>query len=242
LNKPRNLRVGNNDALIVTDIQNDFLPGGALPVREGDQVIPMMNEYIRIFKSGKAKIIISRDWHPKDHISFKSQGGSWPPHCVQNTTGSEFSPDLKIPKDVIIVSKATDPAKEAYSVFDGTDLASKLKTQGIQRVFIGGLATDYCVKESVLHAMKLGFQVAVLIDGIRGIDAKPGDVEKAMDDMMKHGATPVMLGDFPEVEALAGEENPAEVIGDEPLTKGDVKKKARMRPKGSYKQVRRERG
>jgi nicotinamidase/pyrazinamidase len=164
------------------------------------------------------------------------------PHCIKETDGAEFSPDLKRPKEVTIVSKATDPAKEAYSVFDGTGLADKLKAQGITRIFVGGLATDYCVVNSVLDARKMGFDVLVLVDGSRGINVKPDDVEKALNAMSKSGAQQITLADFPEPEALAGDESNMEVTGDKPLTEGDIKKKARMRPKGSYKQVRRERG
>jgi nicotinamidase/pyrazinamidase len=232
----------STDALIVTDIQNDFLPGGSLPVKEGDQIVPVINEYLRVFKSVKAKIFASRDWHPANHMSFKAQGGPWPPHCIQNTEGAKFHYSLKLPEDVVIVSKATDPAKEAYSVFEGTGLIETLKTAEIQRLFVGGLTTDYCVKESVLQARKLGYPVIVLVDGTRGINVRPGDADKAMDEMIKNGALTIALADLPEPLTLAGEENLAEVIGDTPLTKGDMKKKARMRPKGSYKQVRRERG
>ncbi len=236
------MKIGNSDALLVTDIQNDFLPGGALPIKEGDEVIPVLNEYIQIFKHAKAKIIASRDWHPENHISFKAQGGPWPPHCVQDTEGAKFHPDLKLPADTTIVSKAIDPHNEAYSVFEGTGLGNMLKAQGISRIFVGGVATDYCVVNSVLDAKKLGLEAVVLMDGIRGIDANPGDVDKAVDAMIKSGATSLTLADFPEPETLAGEESPAEVIADQPLTKVDIKKKARMRPKGSYKRVRRERG
>jgi nicotinamidase/pyrazinamidase len=242
LNKPRNLKIMSTDALIVTDIQNDFLPGGTLPVKEGYQIVPVMNEYLRIFKSAKAKIFASRDWHPANHMSFKAQGGPWPPHCIQNTEGAKFHSNLKLPEDTVIVSKATDPAKEAYSVFEETGLIETLKAAEIQRLFVGGLTTDYCVKESVLQARKLGYPVVVLVDGTRGINVRPGDGDRAMDEMIKNGALTLTLADLPEPLTLAGEENPAEVIGDTPLTKGDMKKKARMRPKGSYKQVRRERG
>jgi nicotinamidase/pyrazinamidase len=242
LKKNLDLNTTAKDALIVTDIQMDFLPGGALPVPEGDLVIPVLNEYLRIFKRTKAKIFASRDWHSLNHISFKAQGGPWPPHCVQETEGAKFSPALKLPKDIIVVSKATDPLREAYSVFDGTGLEDQLKSQGVTRIFVGGLATDYCVVNSVLDARKMGFNVVVLVDGSRGINVKPGDVDKALNAMMKSGAEQITLADFPEPEALTGDESNMEVTADKPLTEGDLRKKARMRPKGSYKQVRRERG
>ncbi len=236
------LNLTAKDTLLVTDIQMDFLPGGALPVPEGDLVIPVLNEYLRIFEKTRAHIIASRDWHPRNHISFKAQGGPWAPHCIQETEGAKFSPALKLPKDVMIVSKATDPHKEAYSVFVGTQLADTLKAQGVTRVFMGGLATDYCIVHSVLDARKMGFDVVVLVDGSRGINVNPGDVNKALNAMAKSGAEQITLADFPEPEALTGDESTMEVTGDKPLTAGDIRKKARMRSKGSYKQVRRERG
>ncbi len=235
-------KIGKQDALIIADIQIDFLPGGALPIKEGDQTIPALNDYAKIFEKANAKIIVSRDWHPLNHISFKDQGGPWAPHCIQNTDGAKFDPRLKLPNEAIVVSKATDPAKEAYSVFDGTDLAVKLKSQAISRVFVGGLATDYCVVNTVLDARKMGFDAVVLMDATRGINVEPGDVDRAIRAMIKSGAQQVTLADFPEPEGLAGEESAAEVIADKPLGKVDVKKHARMRPKGAYKRVRRERG
>jgi nicotinamidase/pyrazinamidase len=242
LKKPLNLSLGSKDALIVTDIQLDFLSGGALPVPEGDQVIPVLNEYLSIFKKTKATIIASRDWHPANHISFKAQGGPWPPHCVQDTEGAKFHTDLKLPNNTFIVAKATDPSKEAYSVFDGTGLADILQSQEVTRIFIGGLATDYCIVNTVLDARKLGIDVMVILDGSRGINVRPGDIDRAYDAMVKSGAEPITIADFPEPEALVGEESTEEVIGDQPLSKVELKKKARMRPKGAYKRVRRERG
>jgi nicotinamidase/pyrazinamidase len=235
-------KIGNKDALIIADIQVDFLSGGALPVKEGDQTIPVLNEYAKIFKQANAKIIASRDWHPPNHISFKAQGGPWPPHCVQDTEGAKFDPLLKVPTGTLVVSKATNPAKEAYSVFDGTDLAGTLKSKGVTRVFVGGLATDYCVVNTVLDARKLGLDAVVLVDATRGINVEPGDADRAIRTMVKSGAEQATLTDFPEPEALKGEESMAEVAGDKPLSKVDVKKTARMRSKGAYKRLRRERG
>jgi len=229
------LNISSKDALIVADIQNDFLPGGALPVDQGDQIIPVLNDYAKMFNKAKAKIVASRDWHPPKHISFTAQGGPWPPHCVRETDGAKFSPDLKLPSGTNIVSKATDSGKEAYSVFDGTELGEQLKAQGVTRIFIGGVATDYCVVNSVMDARKMGFDVVVLVDATRGINVKSGDVDQAFETMRRNGATQLTLADFPEPEALSGVESPEEVDGDKPLGKSDVKKKARMRPKGSYK-------
>ena len=122
MKKPLNLIISSKDALIVTDIQNDFLPGGALPVEDGDLIVPVLNEYTKIFKAANAPVFASRDWHPANHVSFTAQGGPWPPHCVQDTKGAEFSPELKLPRGTEVVSKANNPVKEAYSVFDDTGL------------------------------------------------------------------------------------------------------------------------
>lgn len=238
----KDIRINSDDALIITDVQIDFLPGGPLPVPEGDQVIPVLNEYARIFKKAKAKIFVTRDWHPPNHVSFKSQGGPWPPHCVQHSEGARFHPDLKLPENTMIISKATDPAKESYSGFDGTEMASKLKSAGVARVFVGGLATDYCVLNTVLDARKLGFETVLLADATRGINVKPGDVQKAIDEMVAKGAELVTLADFTDPSEIPPLESGTERIGDKPLAKVDMKKKARMRPRGPYKRVRTERG
>jgi len=236
------LDVTSKDALIATDIQMDFLPGGVLAVPDSDQVIPFLNDYIKMFKECKATIVASRDWHPANHMSFISQGGRWKPHCVQNTEGARFSPALKIPETVLIVSKATNPEKEAYSVFDGTGLAEHLGTDGIQRVFIGGLAADYCVLNSALDARKMGLETYVLIDATRGLNVKPGDVDRAFETMKQRGVKFATLTDFPEPGLLKGVEGPEEVETDKPLGIKDVRKKARMKAKGAYDRVRRERG
>jgi nicotinamidase/pyrazinamidase len=239
----KDFSVGKTDALIIVDVQNDFCPGGALPVSEGDQVIPVLNDYIKIFKKANARIFATRDWHPPNHISFKAQGGPWPPHCVQNSEGTKFHPDLKLPSDTTVISKATDPLKEAYSGFDGPELANTLKTQGAARVFVGGLATDYCVKNTVLDARKMGFETVLLLDAIRGINAEPDDVTKAIDKMIESGAEQGTLADFPDLLEVPPTEDPdAERLGDKPLSKVETKKKARMRPRGPYKRIRAERG
>ena len=223
------------------DVQNDFCPGGALPVPEGDQVIPALNDYIKLFTKAKARIFATRDWHPPNHISFKAQGGPWPLHCVRNTEGARFHPDLKLPSGTTIVSKAMDPLKEAYSGFDGTGLANKLTTHGVARVFVGGLATDYCVKHTVLDSRKLGFEVVLLLDASYGINAKPGDVARAIDDMIESGAEQATLTDFMYFLEVPPAGSPdAERLSEKPLLKFETKKKARMRPRGPYKRIRTE--
>ena len=236
------LDITSKDALIATDIQIDFLPGGALPVPDGDLVIPVVNDYIKMFREANAKIVASRDWHPANHMSFISQGGPWLSHCVQNSDGAKFSPALKLPENALVVSKATNPEKEAYSVFDGTGLAEQLKTEGIKRILIGGFAADYCVLNSVLDARKMGIETYVLADATKGLNVKKGDVDKAFEMMKQNGAKLVTLGDFPEPEPLKGVEAPEDIEADKPLGKSDVRKKARMKAKGAYDRVRRERG
>ena len=145
--------LNEKDALLIVDVQRDFCPGGALPVHEGDQVIPVLNDYIKIFMNAGVEIYATRDWHPPNHKSFKPYGGIWPPHCIKESKGAEFHPDLKLSEKVKIVSKAIHPTQEAYSGFEGTKLKENLIKKGIERVFVGGLATDYCVKK--LCSMRL---------------------------------------------------------------------------------------
>ena len=186
----------DKDALILVDVQRDFCSGGALPVPDGEKVIPVLNKYIEKFSKAGALIVATRDWHPPNHMSFKDYGGIWPSHCIQGTLGAEFHPDLRLPREVRIVSKATSADKEAYSGFDGTNLERELKDAGIKRVFVGGLATDYCVKSTVLDALRLGFKTILLVDAIKGVDAKPGDSERAIEEMVRNGAKKASLNDL----------------------------------------------
>ncbi len=185
--------LGRGDGLIIVDLQRDFLPGGALAVPRGDEVVPVMNRYIRLFREKRLPVVATRDWHPPDHCSFRSQGGPWPPHCVQGTPGAEFAPGLELPEDVIIVSKATSRDQEAYSGFQGTDLDERLREMGVKRLFVGGLATDYCVLATVRDALALGYQVCLLLDAVRAVDVNPGDGERAVEEMKTLGALPVTL-------------------------------------------------
>jgi nicotinamidase/pyrazinamidase len=234
-------KISKEDALIIVDVQRDFCPGGALPVPEGDQVVPVLNDYIKLFTAANARIFATRDWHPPNHMSFKAYGGPWPPHCIQHSEGAKFHPDLKLPEDTSVISKAMDSSRESYSGFDDTALADKLKKAGVARVFVGGLATDYCVKNTVLDAIKLGFKTALLLDASRGINVKPGDVEKATDEMAAKGAEKVTLADFPEPPELLQQELGVEKMEEEPLTKAEKKKKSRMRSRGPYRKTRIER-
>lgn len=176
------------DALVIADIQRDFLPGGALGVAGGDEVIGPANRAIECFHSRGLPVVISRDWHPRGHCSFQATGGPWPEHCVRDTPGAAFAPELAVPADSIIISKGQLPDREAYSAFEGTPLAAALAGQRIKRLFIGGLTTDYCVQSTVLDARRLGFEVVVLDDAIRAVNASPGDEDAAIRRMRDAGA------------------------------------------------------
>ena len=182
-----------HDALILVDIQNDFLPNGSLAVPDGDKVIPALNKAILAFEKAARPIYATRDWHPLNHSSFHAQGGPWPPHCVQNTPGAEFSRDLCLPASAIIISKADNPKVEAYSEFESTGLAESLAKLGIKRIIVGGLATDYCVKATVLDARKAGYETLVIENGIAGVNVHPGDDKKAIQCMKDAGATFISL-------------------------------------------------
>jgi len=184
------------DALIIVDMQNDFMPGGALPVPNALEIIPIINSYIDMFKKNKAVFVATRDWHPPNHISFKSRGGPWPPHCIQGTRGAEFHPDLALPQDVIVVSKAYDENIEAYSGFEGTNLDQMLKLREIKRVFICGVATDYCVKATALDALRLRYQVFLLMDAVRGVDIPRGSTARAIEELLNEGAILITVNDF----------------------------------------------
>ncbi len=174
--------------LLLVHLQNDFFPGGALPVNEGDQVIPVANACIRFFAREGFSIVATRAWHPENHCSFQVQGGHSPMHCVQGSRGSQFHPDLKMPPGTLIVSGSTNPRKEALSGFDGTSLEDRLEDLEAQTLFVLGLATDYFVKQTVLDACQRGFRVVVLKDGVRGKNAQPEDSQKALQEMQAAGA------------------------------------------------------
>ena len=187
------IALGRADALVVVDVQNDFVPGGSLAVLRGDEVVPVLNRYIAAFAAAGLPVFATRDWHPPNHCSFKAQGGVWPSHCVAGTAGAAFVEALALPASALITSKATEPDRDAYSGFAGTDLAAKLRAMGARRLFIGGLATDYCVLNTVKDALALGFETVLLIDAIRAVDVQPGDGARAEAEMARQGATPVTV-------------------------------------------------
>jgi len=187
---------GPVDALIVVDVQNDFLPGGSLAVPDGDAVVPVLNHYLATFAGKGLPIYATRDWHPANHCSFKAQGGPWPPHCVASTRGAQFAPTLQLPTAITIISKATTAGQDAYSGFEGTDLDARLRADTTRRVFVGGLATDYCVLNTVRDACKLGYEVILLTDAIRAVNVSPDDGRKAEAEMRFLGAHAATLAEI----------------------------------------------
>jgi len=176
------------DALVIVDIQNDFLPGGSLAVAGGDQVIPVINAYIAKFQQRGLPIVATRDWHSPDHSSFIQQGGPWPEHCVAGSKGAEFAPALLLPETAQIFSAGYDKASAGYSGFEDTDLHSHLNQAGIKRLFIGGIATDYCVLHTVLDALQYRYRVFLLQDAIRAVNVNPEDGQNAVQKMLANGA------------------------------------------------------
>jgi len=183
------------DALIIVDVQNDFLPGGNLAVRDGDAVIAPINRCAALFAAGGHPVFATRDWHPKDHCSFTTRGGSWPPHCVAHSRGAEFPAVLGMPESATVISKASGADSDAYSGFDGTGLAQLLRARQVRRVFVAGLATDYCVLATVKDALAQGFEAVVIADAVRAVNAAPDDGERALGEMRALGAKLAALKD-----------------------------------------------
>src|SRR5262245_15027611 len=180
--------ITENSALILVDIQNDFCPGGALGVSGGDEVVPVVNALIKSFPF----VVASQDWHPSGHISFIERGGPWPPHCVQETHGSQFHPRLDVSNVDAIVRKATSQESDAYSAFEASDESGKaldeaLRAHSIDAIFIAGLATDYCVRATALDGIANGYKVFVIQDAVRGVDVNAGDSERALREIVESG-------------------------------------------------------
>lgn len=176
----------HGDALIIVDVQKDFCPGGALPIEDGDRVVPIFNRWIKAAITKKVPIYISRDWHPMNHLSFKQRGGLWPPHCVQDSDGARFHPDLRVPESAIKVTKGVRFDQDQNSVFDQTGLADQLRNDEVQRLFVGGLAEDVCVLATVLDGCKEGFEVVLITDATRPVTIPAG--EEARKKMRAAGA------------------------------------------------------
>lgn len=164
----------DDDALIVVDVQNDFCPGGALPVSDGDAVIPVLNQWMEHARSVGVAIYASRDWHPVKHVSFLESGGIWPPHCIQDTDGAAFHPTLRLPMGVIVITKGTRLDHDQNSAFDETGLTSQLRRTHIRRIWIGGLAEDVCVRATALDAIAAGLETWLIVDGTRPVTAEGG--------------------------------------------------------------------
>jgi nicotinamidase/pyrazinamidase len=185
-------------ALLIVDVQNDFCPGGALGVPQADTIIPAINKYIRIFSGKKFPVFVTRDWHPVKTTHFKDFGGVWPVHCIQNTRGSAIHPQLKLPRAAVFLYKGMDPHKDCYSAFQAEDLSGQslpdlLQRLRVKEIYIGGLATDYCVRFTALDALKHGFKVKVLMDAIKGVNLKPKDSENAIKEIARKGARKITL-------------------------------------------------
>lgn len=199
--KVKKVKMRLKKALLVVDVQNDFCPGGALGVPEGDKIVPRINRYIRIFYKRKLPIFLTRDWHPIKTRHFRDFGGIWPVHCIQNTRGALFHPKLKFPKEAILLYKGMDPEKDSYSAFQSEDkfgmgFPNLLKINGVKEIYISGLATDYCVKFTTYDAIRQGFGVKILMDAIKGVNLKPQDSENAIKEMVKKGAKKITLKDI----------------------------------------------
>lgn len=181
-----------NTALIIVDVQRDFCPGGALPAPGGDRILPALNAEIAHASTAGMPIYASRDWHPATTSHFKAFGGEWPPHCVQGTEGAAFHPELRLPPQTVVISKGMDPARPGYSAFDGETsggrrLAADLRDRGVRRIYVMGIATEYCVKATALDGRREGFDVTVLTDAIAPIEARPGDAARALAEMAVAG-------------------------------------------------------
>ena len=181
------LAAGN--ALLLVDVQNDFLPGGSLPVPGGDEIIPILNRYLALFGAHDLPIFATRDWHPPNHCSFLQNGGPWPAHCIAETRGAAFPGSLELPPHAYIISKATSPGKDAYSGFDDTQLDALLRSLGIHRLLVGGLATEYCVLNTVRDALKCHYSTFILKDAVRAINVSGG--LEALEEMERLGAIPI---------------------------------------------------
>lgn len=162
------------DLLLMVDVQVDFCPGGALPIEKGDEVVGILNGWVKAAQAAGIPIYASRDWHPRSHLSFKEQGGPWPPHCVQDTPGADFHPQLMLPPDAEILTKGTRFDQDQNSVFDQTGLTPWLKRLKVRRVFVGGLAQDVCVLASVLDAREAGFEVVLVTEATRPVTPEGG--------------------------------------------------------------------
>lgn len=195
-------------ALLVSDIQIDFCPGGSLAVTGGDEIVARVNRYIQIFARMGLTIFATRDWHPRETTHFSRFGGQWPIHCVQGSRGAEFHPALRLPPQAVIVSKGDDPHRDDYSPFQVTDAGGvtfidRLRQSGVTHLYLCGLATDYCVRWTALDALRAGFRVTVLADAVRGVELIPGDSQRALEEIVAAGGEMANLEDMEKESAPA---------------------------------------
>jgi nicotinamidase/pyrazinamidase len=183
-----NIQLNVADALIIVDMQNDFCPGGRLPVEGGHDLVPVLNRWIEAAERGGALVVASRDWHPSQHVSFQEQGGAWPEHCVQRSSGAEFHPQLKLPRLTVLVSKGEDIDKDNYSDFEATGLGDLLRRVNVRRVWVGGLAQDVCVRATTLDALAQGFETYLIEDATRPVELEAGEGARAIEEMRAAGA------------------------------------------------------
>lgn len=187
-----------SDGLIVVDLQRDFVTGGALAVSGGDEIVAVAVSYIELFLDAGCKVFATRDWHPQDHCSFTDQGGPWPPHCIAGTAGAEFLFESHVPGELVVIDAGVDKHSEGYSGFENTDLNNRLSTLGVTRLFVCGLATDYCVYHTVMDAVGFGYRVVLLQDAIAAVDLEPGDGQRAIDEMKHRGVRLMTMPEFSE--------------------------------------------
>ena len=190
------LNPGKGDALIIVDVQNDFLPGGAAPAADGHEVLEPLNRTMALFDRLGLPVVATRDWHPPDLARFTTQGGPWPPHCVQGTRGAEFAPGLCLPASALVISKGLDGDRDAHSAFSDGSFQQALQDNRVVRIMVGGVTAEYCVFKTVRDALERGYRVVLLTDAIRGVDANPGDSKRAINEMIRLGAIPAETGNL----------------------------------------------
>jgi len=186
-------RLPTDAALLIVDVQNDFCPGGALAVANGDRVVAPLNRAAELFAAAGRPIYASRDWHPARTSHFAPFGGPWPVHCVQGTAGAAFHPALSLPESAVVLNKGDNPERDDYSAVmahdaSGASLLDRLQCEGVHHLYVGGLATDYCVKATVIDLLAVGYAVTLLLDAIAGVDLSPGDSDHALATMLAAGA------------------------------------------------------
>lgn len=193
--------MSHHQGLLIVDVQNDFCAGGTMPIARAETILPVINQYIRYFYAHSAAIIATRHWHPATTSHFETFGGAWPSHGIQDTPGALFHPDLALPRDVIIISKGMKPGEEGWSAFEGVDTRDKsfftvLQENKIKELFVAGLATEYCVKATVLEALQNNFAVNLLMDAIKGVNIEPEATDYAVKKMLRKGAKKIVYGDL----------------------------------------------